>query len=121
MFFTLETFQWFRSLLREIAPSNMLCIVVTLLKSGASAAWMFRFAAYVKAYSMDSHLISPHCSIESSLCWYGLPVENDTEYIRGKVPRISTRYVPGMGTETLTEPVSPVSIPFAPGSSTDSQ
>src|SRR5690625_7755613 len=101
MFFTLETSQWFRSLLREIAPSNMLCIVVTLLKSGASAAWRFGFAANVKASSMDSHWISPPCSIESSLGWNGLPVENDAEYIPGKVPLISTQYVPGLAPEHL--------------------
>ena len=67
MLVTPETSHPERSPLKEEASSNMRDMLVTSERSGTSFALYTMFDAPRNADSIDSHLVSPHCSIDNSL------------------------------------------------------
>ena len=62
-----ETFQDAMSPLKDDAFSNMLFVLFTPERSGASVALYTMLPAPWKAFSMPVHCVSPHWSIETRL------------------------------------------------------
>ena len=65
---TCETFHEERSPLKSLAKRNMEPMSVTPDKSGSSAALYFMLPALWNADSIVVHPMSPHCSMDCSLC-----------------------------------------------------